>query len=272
MTVNSHNSMLRSRRFLSLKVFVSLSAIALVSACSDPWAEYQYREEDHDYRSRHAVTVESTVARNWINFAEGQATISPAGRDKLERYFSDYIVAGHGHITVRVATSGLRLAVRNNRIAAVRQLAGESGLRWNELEIRQTSTIKTAKGKADLELGYIRYVAGLPNCPDWSKNVDDNSKNTTHSNFGCATQSNLGAMIVDPADLVRPRKARAADGATVDSSIRTVNVPRTHPKKGVGTVGAGSPVVPASTGTGSAPAPEGTTTTQASTSTTEAAE
>ncbi|MBT3702844.1 MAG: CpaD family pilus assembly lipoprotein [Alphaproteobacteria bacterium] len=269
MTINRHSLGSTPRFRFSIAVGVSIAVTALLTGCSDPSAGYLYNETDHDYRKRHAVTVESTVARNWITFAKAQGHLSAADNDKLQRYFSDFIVAGHGHITARLATRGLTLAVRNNRLAALREVARNQGIKAEELEVFLTPVIKTPKGSADIELGYIRYIAGLPNCPDWSKNVDNNRANSDHSNFGCATQSNLGAMLVDPADLIKPRKSRAADGATVDTRIRTVGVPRGHPKKGVGTVGAGSPVVPAASGTGSAPAPEGTTTGQSSTETTE---
>ena len=241
-----------------------------LSGCGASLGPYDYNEKEHDYRKRHAITVESTVARNWINFRPGQAALTATDTNKLQRYFNDFIVAGHGHITARMATANISLAVRNNRIAALRQVAREQGVKQRELEILLTPELQTPKGRADLELGYIRYVAGLPDCPDWGKNVDDNSRNTDHSNFGCATQSNLGAMVVDPSDLIRPRKSRAADGATVDNAIRTVNVPRAHPKKGVGTVGAGAPVIPGAAGAGATPAPEGATTNQQSTTPTAA--
>ena len=248
-------------------VAAAIGLTFLLSACADPFADYQYKETEHDYRKRHAITVESTVARNWISFGKGRAVLSASDQDKLQRYFSDFVVAGHGHITARLATKGVTLAVRNSRRAAILQVATDQGIKPSELEIILTPDIRTPKGGADLELGYIRYLAGLPDCPDWSKNVDDNTKNSLHSNFGCATQSNLGAMLVDPADLIKPRKSRAADGAAVDNRIRSVGIPRGHPKKGVGTVGAGSPVVPPSSGSGSAPAPEGTSTGQTSTDT-----
>ena len=241
-----------------------------LAGCSDPSAPFNYDEKEHDYRKRHAVTVESTIARNWISFRRGQAVLTATDTDKLQRYFSDFVVAGHGHITARLSTANITLAVRNNRIAVLRQIARDQGIRPDELAILLMPELKTPKGGADLELGYIRYIAGLPDCPDWGKNVDDNTKNTNHSNFGCATQSNLGAMVVDPSDLIRPRKSRAADGATVDRVIRTISVPRAHPKKGVGTVGAGAPVVPAATGAGTTPAPEGAATNQQSTAPTAA--
>lgn len=43
------------------------------------------------------------------------------------------------------------------------------------------------------------YVRG---CPDWTTKYENNVRNATSSNFGCATNSNMAAMIADAEDLV----------------------------------------------------------------------
>lgn len=60
-------------------------------------------------------------------------------------------------------------------------------------------------------------VAHVPGCPDWSDNkTHANPFESMSSNYGCATNSNLAAMIADPADLLRGRAATegAAEVAT----------------------------------------------------------
>ncbi len=47
-----------------------------------------------------------------------------------------------------------------------------------------------------------RSTAYVPGCPDWASKYENNILNSTSSNFGCATNSNLAAMIADPEDLV----------------------------------------------------------------------
>lgn len=44
-----------------------------------------------------------------------------------------------------------------------------------------------------------RATASVPGCPDWKGN---SGAGTTSPNYGCATNSNLAAMIADPNDLV----------------------------------------------------------------------
>ena len=52
-----------------------------------------------------------------------------------------------------------------------------------------------------------RSVATVPGCPDWSDDYDGNYANATSRNYGCATNSNLAAMVANPEDLVRGQEA-----------------------------------------------------------------
>ncbi|MFO1067235.1 MAG: CpaD family pilus assembly lipoprotein [Geminicoccaceae bacterium] len=56
------------------------------------------------------------------------------------------------------------------------------------------------------------WTVRVPGCPDWSRDPAYNPLNQPMSNLGCATLSNLGRMVADPADLVRGRPLGPADG------------------------------------------------------------
>ena len=86
-----------------------------------------------------------------------------------------------------------------------------------------------------------RSVATVPGCPDWSDDYDGNFANATSRNYGCATNSNIAAMIANPEDLVR---GQASDGKPViTSSNRAIEAYRNGdiPTAGGGTAGAGGP-------------------------------
>ena len=59
-----------------------------------------------------------------------------------------------------------------------------------------------------------RTRASVPNCPNWSEASSPNYNNHSMSNFGCAVNGNLAAMIGNPEDLVYGR-----DGAGVSDSM-----------------------------------------------------
>ncbi|MGE3693548.1 MAG: CpaD family pilus assembly protein [Novosphingobium sp.] len=68
-----------------------------------------------------------------------------------------------------------------------------------------------------VDAGMVRVVltrasATVPGCPDWSANSDANLKNATSSNYGCATNSNLAAMVANPDHLI---KGDSTTGQTV---------------------------------------------------------
>jgi pilus assembly protein CpaD len=66
--------------------------------------------------------------------------------------------------------------------------------------------------------GYVRVVASrstasVPECPYWG-DPGIESPVRTSSNYGCATNTNLAAMIANPDDLIRGREA-SANGAAI---------------------------------------------------------
>jgi pilus assembly protein CpaD len=69
-----------------------------------------------------------------------------------------------------------------------------------------------------------RSSAHVPGCPNWSTKSDTNLNNSASSNFGCAINSNLAAMVADPEHLVK-----GADGQSdtvVMSSSKAIDAYR----------------------------------------------
>lgn len=66
-----------------------------------------------------------------------------------------------------------------------------------------------------------RMTAGVPGCPDWHNARSPGGQLSTHSNYGCATNANLAAMIADPNDLVLGQAgASATDAATASKAVK----------------------------------------------------
>jgi pilus assembly protein CpaD len=84
--------------------------------------------------------------------------------------------------------------------------------------------------------GMVRVVisrskAEVPGCPDWSRQSQPEFGMHAMSNFGCAANSNLAAMVANPEDLVQGRDTGSAiDGDVSNKAIRTY---RTAPPSGV---------------------------------------
>jgi pilus assembly protein CpaD len=75
-----------------------------------------------------------------------------------------------------------------------------------------------------VEPGAVRVVvsrtdAKVPDCPNWDRPSQPDFATSGMSNYGCAVNSNLAAMIADPMDLVEGRAARDVDTQTVNKAI-----------------------------------------------------
>lgn len=89
---------------------------------------------------------------------------------------------------------------------------------------------------AEVTPGTIRVVvsraqASVAGCPDWSRNSSHDFDEHTSSNYGCAVNTNLAAMVASPEDLVRGQAGSGNDPAT---SFRAIDAYRKQTPTGAG--------------------------------------
>ncbi len=82
--------------------------------------------------------------------------------------------------------------------AAVASVAGSKGILLNDGAPVTSGYIQPGTIRVIL----VRMRASVPDCPKWENNSDANFNNGLSSNFGCAINSNLAAMIANPEDLI----------------------------------------------------------------------
>jgi pilus assembly protein CpaD len=81
----------------------------------------------------------------------------------------------------------------------------------------------------ELRLVIQRYVATAPGCPNWTKPPGNDFDNTLHSDFGCATASNLAAMVADPHDLLSGRSMGPPSGEPALAAMQRYLAGKTTP-------------------------------------------
>ena len=90
---------------------------------------------------------------------------------------------------------------------------------------------------APITPGTIRVVvsrmrASVPGCPDWSLDSTNDFNENTSSNYGCATNVNLAAMVANPADLVRGAVGNETNDAA--ASYKAIDTYRKKAPTGAG--------------------------------------
>ena len=96
-------------------------------------------------------------------------------------------------------------------------------------DARPFTTTPVAPGTVRVVVSRMR--ASVPGCPDWSRNASHEFDNNTSSNFGCAINASLAAMIASPEDLVH---GQAVDGTDPTRSVKAIEAFRKATPSGGG--------------------------------------
>jgi pilus assembly protein CpaD len=111
--------------------------------------------------------------------------------------------------------------------ASVRAIVERRGLLLSDAVPVTTGSV----APGSLRVVVTRASASVPGCPDWSSKSAINFNNATSSNYGCATNSNLAAMVADPNDLIKGASDERHDPSSATRAIKTY---REKPQTGAG--------------------------------------
>lgn len=237
-----------TRRCRRLSVAAAVAAAALVAGCESKGPQGPFGPEVHRPRVERSVAVE-TVA-----FAADRAELSPDQRAALERFVRVRSRHGRLRLTVTGAPGGSEID-RRRRDAVLRLLR-----RYGMDASAGDPLAGAAAGAGEVAVRAESYRVALPNCPDHRRTTITGQSNRPSSNFGCATQHNLGLMVANPGDLERGRRMGPVDGARVGRPVRLYRLGKSYtpltPEDGEGADAAASnesaqgDFVPPSTGGG----------------------
>lgn len=201
-------------------VVVLLVAGLGIAACSDQRTADSLRTGSinmADYKQRHPIVL-----------AEGAETLdipvgamSPKLSDRLAH--SVAVFAAQSRLQGAPGVSILVPAGSPNAASAARMArevaaAVERGGVPRRAIVRQIYETTDADENAPIRVAYTHVKAMVPHrCGVWPDQIGvGNNDNVDDYNFGCATQSNIAAMVAHPSDLVTP-----AGEDPVDATRRT---------------------------------------------------
>lgn len=179
------------------------------------------------YDSIHQPVISRTQSS--IDLASSAQGLAPGERERLAGWFQALNLRYGDRIAVDDPLDST--ASRD----AVQHAAASFGL----LVGREAPVTEGHVGAGTVRVVVTRSVATVPGCPDWSSNSESNFMSGTHSNYGCAINSNLAAMVADPEDLLRG--SHGAGLSNVTTSDKAIGAYGARPPSGAsGTVKAES--------------------------------
>jgi pilus assembly protein CpaD len=135
-----------------------------------------------------------------------------AGEQRRVTEWFDALNVSYGdRISIDYGNSGANPAFRQN----IGRMAENYGLQL--VETPPVTPGEVPSGTARIIV--TRSKASVPSCPNHDSNHEANYNASVSTNYGCATNSNLAAMIADPEDLVRGQKSAPIDGNSGNAAI-----------------------------------------------------
>lgn len=171
--------------FRSVAAAAGLAAATLLAGCGTP---------NRGLESVHQPVVSRT---DYVFDVAGGPRGLDAGEAARLAGWMATLRPGYGDVVAIDAPYGGSAAARAD-VAAV-------AARYGLLLADQAPVTGAAVAPGSVRVVVSRTRASVPNCPDYSRAYEPNFNAHTTSNYGCAVNSNLAAMIADPNDLVRGR-------------------------------------------------------------------
>ena len=193
-----------------MKKLILSATMALTLAACQGGPEYWTGAE-----AQHGNAVEWVLIDHDVRFASGSGSLRAGERDRLVAFLGRHDVDYNDDLYVEVG------GLATDRVGRARRAAIEQVLRREHYQLADAPAPGTGMaptpGSVTLTIG--RYVVVPPNCPDWRKPSNFDPNNTVSSNYGCATEANLGLMIADPRDLVVGRSIGPGEGGGSAASV-----------------------------------------------------
>lgn len=163
-----------------------------------------------------------------FDVTSGPNGLSRSEGDRLAGWF-DSLRLGYGdHIAVDDPSASIAGRDSVARIAA----------RYGLLLAASAPVVPGTVAPGSFRVIVSRSVASMPNCPNWQRTSQPEFASSTMSNFGCANNSNLAAMVADPEDLLHGRQGDAGSDARV--AIKAIRAYRDAEPTGKGGLPGGS--------------------------------
>jgi pilus assembly protein CpaD len=176
-----------------------------------------------------AVNVPVVTSADYVfDAAAPGGALAPGEGERLNGWFQGLGIGYGDHVYV---DGGYAPAARS-QVAAI---AGRYGMLVSAGAPVTAGTVQAGS----VRVVVARRRATVPGCPNWSQASQPDWDNKTMSNYGCAINSNLAAMIADPEDLVHGREG--AGVTDTRAAIRAVDLYRTKTPTGQGGLQAVSP-------------------------------
>ena len=208
MTHAVHFNRTKALRFIGAMLGLAIS----LAACSETTGGIATTSASapDDYRLRHPIAVQEANRSIVLFVGHARGGLSPSQRTDVAGLARSWVEEGTGMIAVDVPISTSNARAAESAYREARTVLEAGGVPANAIT-QHRYTPDDPRTLATIRFTYPRMTAVAGPCGVWPADVGPSitnpsfHENRSYSNFGCAYQHNMAAMIANPADLVQPR-------------------------------------------------------------------
>ena len=201
-----------SRLFRVAAVAACLPVIGLAGCAKHSKDHFTVSSVKANYKERHPIVLKEQEQTLDVPVGTTIHDLPVASQSAVRGFTNAFKRSASGRITVMLPSGSPNEATARKIGDRISEIISKAGVPANRIA---TVTYYAAEhgSAAPIRLSYGAVTASVTGCGKWDSDLTKNPENRNYSNFGCATQSNLAAMISNPADLLGPRGTTGIDAA-----------------------------------------------------------
>lgn len=202
--------MMRNPIFTSIMAVLAVSVLAGCQTYKDrAWYDPLNMQVDMKPRDEKKVQVAPSEIAFALQFPAGSATLNDAERRAAVNFLKRRATEESDDVIIDFGLLHETTTLAYDRRTTIALLVTDAGLDPMRVKARQNVA---GIAENEVNLTVRRYMVTLPGCPDFTSRAGRTFDNRPHSNWGCATATNLGLMVAEPQDIVYGRGGTPGDG------------------------------------------------------------
>lgn len=165
----------------------------------------KYNVAPVSYQQRHPLVVDTSPTTLDLPAGNERTHLTAGMESAITGFAKEYRQSGAKGLQILVPAGSSNEASAGHIASHAREILEDAGVRSQHINLRSYSASST-KEPAHVRLSFTAVKARVASeCGVWPTDISTGFKNENYENFGCATQSNLAAIIADPNDIIEPR-------------------------------------------------------------------
>lgn len=193
-------------------IAVALGSVTLAGCENHSKHHFEVNHAPSSYQQRHPITIGEKERTLDVPVGGAGHELSKPMREAVTGFAQGYANNPASSMRVMMPTGSPNAHTASALGSEILEALSNGGVDPSKVEIMHYDASLHGRA-APIRLSYHAVAAEVAECGRWNADLGRQNDNRNYTNFGCATQSNLAAVVANPADLLGPRASAPIDGA-----------------------------------------------------------